>query len=76
MICTHGTPGGARYCALCRYKVLAEADQLPTRLKRDTARGAPPPPDFWDRVRAAQQEAHREQHKTEQPALDLEGTDT
>ncbi len=75
MICTHGTPGGARYCGLCRYQVLAEAEQLPDRLRRrDDTRGAPPPPDFWDRVRAAQQEAHRDQPRHEQATLDLEDT--
>jgi len=72
MICTHGTPGGARYCGLCRYQVLAEADQLPPRLKRDTTRGAPPPPDFWDRVERARAAARTEHAPhPEQTTLDL-----
>lgn len=68
MDCPHGTPGGARYCALCRRQVLVEAGQVPRHPWRSHTPGAKPMPDwFRDRVSAEATRAG-----TTQPTLDLE----
>lgn len=52
MDCTHGTPGGSRYCALCRAAVMAAAGQTP-RTRGVTGYGLKPmPPGFRDRMAA------------------------
>ena len=63
MDCTHDTPGGSRYCALCRNQVL-QLHGPRRRPDRHRAPGyRPMPPDFRDMIRTS---------SATQPALDLE----
>lgn len=60
MDCTHGTPGGARYCGLCRHAVMSEAGQLTKRPRYWETPLAKPMPDwYWAEVARARAEANR-----------------
>lgn len=68
MDCQHGTPGGARYCAMCRHDVLVKAGQVPRDPWRHHTPGARPMPAwFRDAVSAEAARAG-----TTQPTLNLE----
>lgn len=66
MSCTHGTPGGSRYCALCRHSILAEHGQIRDR-RRYLPAGVPMPANFRELVARAREAEAR------QDALDLDG---
>lgn len=62
MDCTHETPGGSRYCALCRHEVLAQhAPRHRTWVPMSGDR--PMPSTFRDMIRRA---------SATQPTLNLE----
>lgn len=66
MDCTHGIPGGSRYCGLCRHSVLAAAGQTrPPLYGWDSPLDKPMPSWFRDAVTQA-----RPRTNVHQPTLE------